>query len=181
MCHLFLGHCNGISLFLPLYTEISPDIHLYTDADDLGPPLGLSTVTTRLSLLFCLPRAPKFPVWWTLYGWSLFKHLVLILHLLLSMSPGLIMSLLSILFPDTCHRSAFLHQTYCHLPAVRSLNFWPKFNHASCLLLLPSVLLPLLVALTHPRSTSFVSQWGTLSRLGLVEHNFNLFRSRLHS
>ena len=32
MCHLFLGHWNGISLFLPLYTEISPDIHLYTDA-----------------------------------------------------------------------------------------------------------------------------------------------------
>ena len=114
-----------------------------------------STVTTRLSLRFCLPRAPKFPVWWTLYGWSLFKHLVLILHLLLSMSPGLIMSLLSILFPDTCHCSAFLHQTHCHLPAVRSLNFWPKFNHASCLLLLPSVLLPLLVALTHPRSTIY--------------------------
>ena len=40
MCDLFLGHWNGISLFLPLYTEISPDIHLYTDADDLGPPLG---------------------------------------------------------------------------------------------------------------------------------------------
>ena len=71
------------------------------------------------------------------------------------MSPGLIMSLLSILFPNTCHRSAFLHQTHCHLPAVRSLNFWPKFNHASCLLLLPSVLLPLLVALTHPRSTIY--------------------------
>ena len=34
-------------------------------------------------------------------------------------------------------------------------TFFSKFNHASCLLLLPSVLLPLLVALTHPGSTIY--------------------------
>ena len=31
MWHLFLVHWNGINLFLPPYTETSPDIHLYTD------------------------------------------------------------------------------------------------------------------------------------------------------
>ena len=31
MWHLFLEHWNGINLFLPPYTETSPDIYLYTD------------------------------------------------------------------------------------------------------------------------------------------------------
>lgn len=124
-------------------------------------PIGefASTVTTRLPLLFCLPRAPKFPMWWTLYGWSLFKHLVLILHLLLDIgtSPRLIMSLLIVCLVSRRHCAAFSHQMQCQLPAVQSLHFFSKFNHAnaSCLLLLPSVLLPLLVALTHPGSTIY--------------------------
>ena len=123
-------------------------------------PIGesASTVTTRLLLLFCLPRAPKFPVWWALYGWSLFKHLVLILHLLLDIgtSPRLIMSLLIVCLVSRCHCSAILHQMHRQLPAVQSLHLLPKFNHASCLLLLPSVLLPLLVVLTHLGSTIYV-------------------------
>ena len=32
MWQLFLDHWNGVSLFLPPFTEQSPDIHLYTDA-----------------------------------------------------------------------------------------------------------------------------------------------------
>ena len=32
MWQMFLNHWNGVSLFLPPYTESSPQIHLYTDA-----------------------------------------------------------------------------------------------------------------------------------------------------
>ena len=107
----------------------------------IWPPLWAigefaSTVTTRLSLLFCLPRAPKFPEWWTLSGWSLIKHLGLILHLLRGGSIGLIITLLMVCLVSRCPGSAFSYQTHRQLP-VRSLHFWPKINHASRSLYFP--------------------------------------------
>ena len=59
-----LSCLTGVSI---TWQELYP---IYLDARSRLPfgPVGefASTVTTRLSLLFCLPRAPKFSVWWTL-------------------------------------------------------------------------------------------------------------------
>ena len=58
MWHLFLKHWNGINLFLPPYTETSPDIYLYTDVArgiGYGDILWESVVSVQMASFLSAP------------------------------------------------------------------------------------------------------------------------------